>query len=345
MGVIGVGGISGKHISGIIGSPDAELVAICDINPDTLKRKGDACGIPDEYRFLNHLELLKCPEVDAVSICTPNNAHYPIAKDAIRFKKPFALEKPVTMTYGEAKQLRQTAEADGIPNMVCFSYRFIPAARYARALIRQGHLGKIYHIYASYLQGWGINEQCPLVWRFKRDITGTGALGDLGSHMIDLVRFLCGDITGVFGYGQTFVDKRPLPGETDKFGTVDVDDCCHFIAQMSGGVAAGFNISRYAYGRGNYQRVEVYGSKGGLVYHLEHSDSLEVCIGDVYGGAADYHEIKIPQSFKADQMQSFFDVINGKGDGLTADISDGCANQLVLDSIEKSMKENKWINI
>ena len=344
MGVIGVGGIANRHIGEIIESSDAELAAICDVNRENLDAKGDLYNIPAHLRFESHDELLKCPDVDAVSICTPNNSHYPIAMDAIRYKKPFALEKPVALTYNEAKDIEEAALKNGIPNMVCFSYRFKSAARFARQIIREGHLGKIHHIYGQYIQSWGAKESLPLVWRFQKDFSGSGALGDLGSHMLDLVRFMFGDFVKVCGNAGTLVKERKIPG-SEISGIVDVDDYCHFMAELDNGVSGSFMISRFGFGRGNYQRIEVYGSKGGLVYSLEDEDSIEVCIGELYGNARDYHRIPVPPQHNSRQMQSFFDIINNKGDGLAASISDGSINQRLLDSIIESFNEGKWVYV
>jgi len=346
MGIIGLGGISRAHIEGILNSPDGELVAICDIREEILREKGEEYGIPESHRFTNYIELLQCSDVDAVSICTPNKSHYQITKDVIKYGKPFVLEKPVTLSYQQALELKDLANRNKIPNMIAFSYRFKAAARYAKWIIEQGYLGRIFHIYVQYFQSWAIDENQPLVWRFLKEYSGSGALGDLGSHMIDLARFLVGEFEKVCGHAGTFIKKRKKIN-SDEYGEVDVDDYCHFMAELEGGIIGNFCITRNAYGRGNYQRVEVYGSKGGLVYKLDEKgnqvDTIEVCIGDLYGQVRDYHEIPVPPRFKADQMQSFFDIVNGKGDGLAATIDDGCINQYILDCILESVKLGKWI--
>lgn len=346
MGVIGSGGISRIHIEGILASPDAELVALCDINGSVLQEKAEMYKIPKSRRFSNHAELLECPDVDAVSICTPNSSHFKIAADAIRHKKPLALEKPITINLDEARKLKVMAEEAGVPNMVCFSYRFRAAARFAKWLIENGHLGEIRHVYVQYLQSWGNNENLPLVWRFVKEITGSGAHGDLGSHMLDMTRFLAGDFVKVCAQAGTFITKRKKI-DSNEYGTVDVDDYCNYMAELEGGIPATFNITRYAYGRGNYQRIEVYGSKGGLVYILDEkgdmAETIQICSGDLYEQARDYHQLPVPERFGANQMQSFFDIVQGKGDGLAATLEDGYKNQLLLDSIIESFEKEKWI--
>lgn len=344
MGVIGLGGISQVHLGGILKSPDAELTAICDLRPEVLHQKGELYRIPGSRRFVNYHDLLECPEVDAVSICTGNDTHFQIARDAISHHKPFALEKPVTLNAEEARQLKDLVTETQIPNMVCFSYRFKAAARYARWLIQQGYLGKIFHVYVQYLQSWGISEEVPLYWRFQKEYSGSGALGDLGSHMIDLTRFLVGDFEKVCAQAGTFVTRRKKP-DSQEYGRVDVDDYCNYLALLKGGTSATFAISRFAFGRGNYQRIEIYGSKGGLIYSLENDDTIRVCIGDVYGQNKVYQELEVPSRFQSSQMQSFFDIIKGTGDGLAASIADGYATQLILDAILRSVNEQKYIDI
>jgi len=346
MGVIGLGGISNTHIDGILSSPSAEIVALCDTDKIMLQEKAEKYKISVSHCFSNHTDLLKCPDVDAVSICTPNSSHFQIAADAIKYKKPLALEKPIAVSIDEAMQLKSLANETGVSNMICFSYRFKAAARYARWLISNGYLGKIHHVYVQYLQSWGKNKDLSLEWRFVNEISGSGALGDLGSHMLDMTRFLVGDFVKVCAQAGTIITKRKKQNSSE-YGYVDVDDYCNYMAELEGGIPATFNITRFAYGRGNYQRIEIYGSKGGLVYNLDEdgtmSDILELCSGEIYDQAKIYHPLPVPEQYKADQMQSFFDIIQGKGDGLSATLEDGYINQKLLDAILESYKKEKWV--
>lgn len=348
MGVIGTGGISKWHIEGIQSSPDAELAAICDINEKILNEKGDLYGIDNSRRFINYKDLIDCPYIDAVIICTSNYAHFEIAKYAISKKIPFLLEKPVTLCYSQSVELEKLARENNVPNMIGFSYRFKAAARFARELVRQGSLGKILHVYGQYFQSWAISDEVPLYWRFKKDQSGSGTLGDLGSHLIDLTRFITGEFEKVCGHAGTFITKRKMV-DSEAYGTVDVDDYCHFLAEIEGGAGGVFSVTRDAFGRGNYQRIEIYGTQGGLVYSLDeagtHEDTLDVCVGSVYGDARKFQRLPIPDRFKSFQMQSFIDIINHKSDNLAATIEDGRINQLILDSIIKSFEDKKWVNI
>ncbi|WP_259391509.1 Gfo/Idh/MocA family protein [Paenibacillus sp. 1011MAR3C5] len=340
IGVIGLGGIANYHIWGIEQSPDAELWAICDVNDNALAERGESLGIPVERRYVRHEDMLQNGEIDAVMIGTPNFNHFTVARDAIRFGKPFALEKPIAMDTGEALVLREELRKSPIAHMVCFTYRYKSAARYARQLIAEGKLGRIHHIYSQYLQGWAIDEKLPLVWRFSKALSGSGALGDLGSHILDLHRFLAGETEKVIAHADTIVRERELIGGNGT-GEVDVDDFCHVLGRMEGGISSSMQISRFAFGRGNYQRIEIYGSKGSLVYHLEESDSLQVNFADEEGG---FRNVAVPESCAAEQMQSFFNLLQSKGDGLDATIEDGYINQLTLDAIIESFTEERWVS-
>lgn len=344
MGIIGLAGIADFHIKGVLKSNDAILWAFCDVNEEFLNSIADKYDIPSSRRYTNYVEMLKNSGVDAVSICTPNFNHFAIAVEAIKNKIPFAVEKPITLNSGEAAILKQMAEEIKLPNMICFSYRYKSAARYAKWMIEQGLLGRIFHVYIQYMQGWGIDEKIPLQWRFQKSLSGSGALGDLGSHMLDLTRFLVGDINKVCSHAGTFIKERKKM-DSDDTGIVDVDDFCHIMAQIEGNISSTFAITRYAYGRGNYQRVEVYGSEGSLVYHLDEEDILEVNIPSENGTSHGFHKVTMPENFIADQMQSFFDIIQGKGDGLSATVDDGYINQKVIDGIIESFTEDRWVSL
>ena len=177
VGSVGVGAIwGGVHEPGIAKSPDLTLVAICDIDEKKLEAVGEKYGIPPQYRFTDYRDLVNCDIVDAVDICTSNDAHFKVAMAAVEAGKPFNLEKPITLTAEEADILAKAAQEKNVKNMVCFSYRFKAAARYAKDLIAQGKIGRVYHVNMQYFQAWGLpRANCPLVWRYVKSRTGTRA--------------------------------------------------------------------------------------------------------------------------------------------------------------------------
>jgi predicted dehydrogenase len=350
IGVIGLGGIAGGvHLPGIEKCGDFELTALCDIDGEKLARAGDQYGIDGSMRFTDYRDLLSKAGVDAVDICTPNDCHFQMALDAVRARKHYAVEKPLTMNAGEAETLARLSKEAGLKNMVCFSYRFKTAARYARHLVQSGVLGELYHAYIQYFQGWGNPDSgIPLVWRFEKSRAGSGALGDLGSHALDLVRFVTGrEYTRVAGDADTLVRERPLPGGQGG-GLSDVDDYCHYLARMEGGLSAVFEITRFAFGRGNFQRLEIYGRKGALVYKLDENpglDELEICTGQPLGQLNTFTKIPVPRSYGADQAQAFADIINGRSDGLAATVEDGLANQKIIDAVIDSFEKERWVSL
>ena len=347
VGSVGLGGISGGvHIPGIERSPDLTLAAVCDIDPVRLKERGDRYGIPEDHRFTDYRDLVACPDVDVVDISTPNNVHREIAEAAARAGKPYGVEKPMTMDTAEARELARVTHEAGVASMIYFSYRYKAAARYLRSLVAGGRFGRVHHVNMQYYQAWGLAEKnCSLVWRFVKSVAASGALGDLGCHGLDLVSFVTGErYESVSAHLGTIVHERRLPDGSGT-GPVDVDDFSNILAEMSGGISASFQISRFAYGRGNYQRMEVYGEHGALVYHLDRIpgvDELEICDASTGGR---YEAVPIPDEFRVDQMQAFADHLNGRGDGLNATVDDGVTNEILLDGILRSDEEKRWVTL
>ncbi|HEY6737335.1 MAG TPA: Gfo/Idh/MocA family oxidoreductase, partial [Actinopolymorphaceae bacterium] len=203
-------------------------------------------------------------------------------------------EKPLANTVEEARAMVAAAEAAkerGVKSMVAFNYRRVPAAAFARQLVEQGKLGAIRHVRAVYLQDWIIDPEFPLVWRLKKEEAGSGALGDIGSHIVDLTQFVTGQrITGVSGITETFIKERPLPAEEGALGAsagggtakgeVTVDDAALFVARLDGGAVATYEATRFATGRRNGLRIEINGDKGSIAFDLERLNELEVFFTD-----------------------------------------------------------------
>lgn len=350
VGVVGAGVIADVvHIPGILRCPDLQLGALCDTNPARLEEVREKYNLLPEQCFTDPVAMMEQGGIDAVDICTPNDCHVEIALHAARRGLPFATEKPVGLHAASVQELLALVKQKELPNMVCFSYRFKAAARFARWLVQSGQLGEIYHVYMQYLQAWSLPVcEIPLVWRFQKERTGSGALGDLGSHALDLVRFVTGaEYEKVVSQNGTFIQQRKREGE-EGMGAVDVDDFSNALAQMENGIPAAFQVTRYAYGRGNYQRLELYGSKGALVYQLDvdpNQDSLEGCFGEGMRQGNSFAPLKVPEQYRADQMQAFADILHGRGDGLPATLLDGLKNQQVLDAVLRSAASGGWENV
>lgn len=344
IGIIGVGGIANSHLRDIVQSTGLWPYAICDVDTQALNALGEKYGIAAENRFKNQEGLLACPGVDAVVIATPNFNHYPAAMAAIRVKKPFALEKPIGITEQEAREIMEATQAAQLPNMVCFSYRFWTALRYAKAIVESGELGKIRHVYGQYIQG--IPEDAPRLWRYEKSKAGAGTLGDIGSHLIDMARFIVGELTEVAAHSGIIVKERPNPDGGGML-PVDVDDYFHFLATLEDDIAATFACTKFAFGRKNYQRFEVYGSKGALVFTQEctRGDRLEVCMGDVYERTGEFVPVSIPKEYEVRQVDAFQSVIEGTGGKLAATVEDGYRAQQIIGCLLESSQSRQWVHI
>jgi predicted dehydrogenase len=193
----------------------------------------------------------------------------------------------------------EQARARGVHSMVGFNYRRVPAIALARQLVAEGKLGQIRHVRAQYLQDWIVDPQFPLVWRLQAERAGSGALGDIGAHIVDAAQYIAGDrLIGVSGLTETFIKERPLPGSSTSgltaqadaqgpTGTVTVDDAALFIGRFAGGALASFEATRFATGRKNAIRIELNGSLGSLAFDFESMNELQVhdsSVGPELGG-------------------------------------------------------------
>jgi len=342
IGLIGCGGISGNHLPQIEKAEGGVIHALCDIHPGRLKAAGDRYGVPKERRFTDWRDLIALETVDAVDICTPNNLHVPMAMAAVDAGKPFCVEKPLGVNYAETAELLRRAEEKNILSMICFSYRFMPAVRYARHLADEGFLGNIVNIYAQYLKSSAYMPGRRLDWRFDKDIARYGVSGDLGVHILDLTTFLAGDVTGVFAQLGTAVPFRKRE-DSEEIAPVTTDDWCHFLARFSGGASATFSITRAAYGNRNHIMVDIYGEKGALRFDLDNNQKLYFHRPGTDENAME--ELAVPEEFRAGQQQCFIDLLHGKKDPYLPTLADGVRMQKILDAIMDSAERNAWVDI
>ncbi|WP_128375637.1 Gfo/Idh/MocA family protein [Streptomyces cavernae] len=231
--------------------------------------------------------LVARDDVQLVDICTPGDSHAEIAIAALEAGKHVLCEKPLANSVAEAEAMVAAAEAArsrGQLAMVGFNYRRVPALAYARRLIADGRLGTLRHVRVSYLQDWLVDPDFPLTWRLQREHAGSGALGDLGAHIIDLAQYLTGEVlVGVSAQMETFVKERPrLDGASSgltasggtRRGPVTVDDAAAFTGRLASGALATFEATRMASGRKNALRLEANGEFGSLAFDLERLNEL-----------------------------------------------------------------------
>lgn len=349
VGMVGTGMIFDRHVRGIKASPDAEVTAICDVSKDMLKKKADWVGLPEESTFTDYTKMMDSGLIDAVVICTPNDSHVRIAEEAIKRNLPFAMEKPVGISVEEVEKLNSEVRKTGIKNTVLFTYRFKDSARYAKSIVESGAIGTIYHVNTEYYQDYDLRPySLPTFWRFQKGVAGGGVVFDLGSHVMDLATFITGlDYVSLCATAENLINTRPDP-VTGEIREVNTDDYCHIMARFTSGASGVFAISKCCMGRKNYQRVQIYGSKGVIIYTLTDKnleDTIEVCIGQPYVDTYNYTKLDIPAKYHAEQMQAFCDVINGCGDGLTANMEDGLRAQELIEKVYESSETHSWVDV
>lgn len=228
-------------------------------------------------------EAVRRDDVDLVDISAPGNVHCDIAVAAAQAGKHVFCEKPLAFTLADSKKMLSAVREAGVKHMVNFNYRRCPAVSLAKQMIDAGEIGEIRHVRCTYLQDWLVDPEFPMNWRMRAETAGSGSHGDLGAHSIDLARFLAGEISEVVGTKKTFITERPAEGTSSGLtatageGTeqVTVDDASLFLAKFNNGALGSFEATRLAPGRKNYNRFEINGSRGSLVWCFERLNELE----------------------------------------------------------------------
>ncbi|MCL4459882.1 MAG: Gfo/Idh/MocA family oxidoreductase [Chloroflexi bacterium] len=255
-----------------------KLVAICGRSEEAVREATRRYGF--EGYYMDWREMLRDDRIQLFDNCASNDMHADPCIAAAEAGKHVFCEKPLAGSAPEALRMLEAVNKAGVKHACAFNYRFVPAIRQARLLIEQGALGHIHHFRACYLQEWLTDPKYPLVWRLDRRIAGSGALGDLGAHIIDLARFLVDEPKAVSGLLTTFVKERPLPGDPERMGRVDVDDAFAAVIEFQNGAVGTLEASRFCPGRKNYEVIEINGSKGSIAFDLERLNELRVYLID-----------------------------------------------------------------
>ena len=318
--------------------------------------------------------LIVRDDVDLVDICTPGDTHAEIAIAALEAGKHVLCEKPLANTVAEAEAMVEAAAAAaerGVWSMVGFNYRRVPAIALARELVAAGRLGTIRHVRAQYLQDWIVDPSFPLTWRLQKDKAGSGALGDIGAHIIDLAQHVVGSvITGVAGLTETFIRERPLPtastgrlsaSGSGELGEVTVDDAALFLARFEGGAIGSFEATRFAAGRKNALRLEINGSDGSLAFDFESMNELQFHDHTEDGETAGFRRILVTEAthpyvgawwppghglgYEHTFVHEVFDLVTAIGEhrSPTPTFADGLQVQRVLAAVEQSAADqSRW---
>lgn len=319
--------------------------------------------------------VVEDPEIDIIDIATPNHLHAEIAIAAAAAGKHIISEKPLARNGEEAKTMYDAVKNAGIVHMVAFNYRRTPAVALAKKYIDEGAIGDILSFRGTYLQDWSADPDGPLSWRFQKSIAGSGSLGDIGTHVVDMARYLCGEITQVNSQLKTWVKTRPLQaGGVDKLGAstkdstaprgeVDVDDEVLSLLEFQNGAIGSLEATRNAHGRNNFLTFEIHGSLGSIYFNYERRDELQVALSSdqadrrgfrtVYTGPAHpygeglwpipalgigYGETKIIETY--DFVKAIME-----GGEVSPNFKDGYQINLIADAIAASAQSRSWTSV
>ncbi|MCI1777981.1 Gfo/Idh/MocA family protein [Paenibacillus lautus] len=348
-----------------------EMVAICGRNASAVQEAADQLGWRESVT--DWKQLVNREDIDLIDINAPSDAHKEIALAAAKAGKHIFCEKPLALTLADAREMLQAAEDAGVTHMVGFNYRFSPAVRLAKKLIDSGRLGQIYHFRAWFLQDWIMDPQFPLVWRLQKEVAGSGSHGDLGAHLIDLAHYLVGDMQEVIGMSETFIKERPVASEMTglsakgseggPMGQVTVDDATLFMTRFENGALGSFEATRFAAGHRSTNSFEINGSLGSVKFDFERMNELEVYFTtddeDVQGfrrvlatdPVHDYMEAWWPPGhtigFEHTFTHEILELSNAISEGRqpVPNFADGVKCQAVLEAVDKSIEERRWVQL
>lgn len=335
------------------------MKTVCGRTESAVKEAADRLGW--EGYATNWQSVIDDPEIDLIDISTPGATHAEIAVAASQAGKHVLCEKPLATTLQEAEAMAEAAKASGRAHGVMFNYRKVPAIAHAKRLIEEGAIGRVRQFRAAYLQDWLADCDAEMSWRLDASKAGSGAHGDLGSHLTDLARFLVGEISAVCGMQTTFVQERPLPDGGK--GKVTVDDASAFLARFADGATGVFEMSRVAHGRKNHNRFEINGEKGSIKFDLERLNELQIALpeedgcvegfrtihvtGDRYEGSAAWwppgHGLGYEHTFIIYLAEAIQAICSGSE--ISPSFSDGLAAQRVLDAAAQTGESGAWVTL
>lgn len=316
--------------------------------------------------------LVKDPEVDVVDICTPPNLHAEASILSLEAGKHVLCEKPMARNRREAEAMLHAARKSGMKHMTAFNFRFIPAVSYARKLIQEGFVGRVLNFRGAYLNievgDLGFTDpNFPLVWQFRSETAGYGPVSDLGSHILDIARFLVGEVRAVAGATATYIKERPIPESPEKKGKVEVEDSAVAALRFANGALGTIETSWMAPGRKDFLRFEVTGSEGSLRFNLERLNELEIFTLMDPNEKRGFRDVLVTsrahptmEKFWPEQGGGFgFEhtfvnevhhltdcIVNDKEvepDGASFD--DGYQNCVLMDAIIESSKDERWVHL
>lgn len=317
----------------------------------------------------DYRELVARDDIDAVDISTPNHVHAEMAIAAAENGKAVLCEKPLAMNATEGAEIVDAVAKNGVISMVAFNYRRCPAVALMRSLIEKGAIGRVYHVRAQYLQDWIMDPRFPRVWRLEKALAGSGVHGDLNAHIIDMARYLAGEITAVVGMTETFITERPLEDVADQtqdgcaMAPVDVDDACAFLARFDNGAMGTFEATRFGGGHKNGLQFEINGDKGTFRFAFEDMNVLWYYNREAADETQGFQRILVTEAthpyvgnwwppghiigYEHTFVHLVADFIRAVAEKtpLMPDVADALKTQKVLDAVLTSAHERAWVSI
>jgi predicted dehydrogenase len=358
VGIIGTG-FGLMHLLGYRRCENARVVAVCQRTPGKAEAFARQYGVP--HAFTDYRELIAHPAVQVVSIATPPYVHHEMTLAALAAGKPVLCEKPFAMNAQQGREMYERAQATGLTHATAFNWRFLPGVARAKELIDEGVLGRIYHVNVTWYAARQADPHTPLLWRHRKELAGFGVLGDIGPHVIDMLRWTLGDFHKVAAHFTTAIRERKA-ADTGEVVTADADDACAFVAEMMSGTQVSVHLSRVAH-LSNCHRFEFYGSDGILLYDADPKEGTWIT-GRLRGarvGDKALSVLPIPERLRegldtsdlnaavgtflfAQLTRRFIDGIR-TGRPMTPSFLEGLRSQEVIDALVRSAAEERWIQV
>ncbi len=308
-------------------------------------------------------DVVRRSDIELVDVCTPGDSHAEIVIAAAKAGKHVFCEKPLANSLKDAERMLAAVEKAGVSHMICHNYRRAPAVQLAKQIIAKGQLGEIRHYRGTYLQDWMSDPAAPFNWRLDRTKAGSGALGDIASHSIDLARFLVGEISEVTADLKTFVPVRAEAGTPRSKRDVTVDDAAMALVRFTSGAVGTIEATRMAPGRKNYNRFEINGRLGSIAFNLERLNELEVYFENDPPHLRGFRTVMVTEpvhpyvgkwwppghiiGYEHTFTHTVYDLVEAIAGGKvpTPNFSDGVENQRVLHAIERASKSRRWVTV
>jgi len=364
IGIIGTGFMGRAHNNAWLDAPyyfnlpyQVVRKVACDANGDLVQAFAEQYGWPETATSWE--TMVKRDDIQVIDICSSNQSHMPIAIEAARNGKHVICEKPIARDAREAEKMLDAVRQANVNHMVAFNYRRVPAIVLAKKMIEEGQIGEVRHFNAVYYQDWLVDPEFPYVWRHDVKESGSGAHGDMNAHTVDLARFLVGEFEAVCGQEKIFIKERPVSG-SKKRARVTTDDAMIFLARFRDGAAGNFTATRFATGRKNYLRLEIFGSRGSILFNLERLNELEYYSNEDPPDERGFRNILVTESSHPyldtwwppghiigwehtfiHEMADFVKAI-GKKERISPDFYDGLRSQQVLDAVSRSCGTETW---